>query len=104
MTTTPIQVSKDLSEVLSQINQKLDNLQKEVSESRTETKVAIAEVKGEIKALDQKLSGEIKSIDQRLKNVETSQKNQAWTLIGILATAVLGILAAGGKILFFPNL
>ena len=93
MTTTPIQVSTDLSQVLSQINQKLDNLQKEVSESRTETRVAIAEVKGDIK-----------SIDQRLKNGETSQKNQAWTLIGILATAVLGILVAGGKILFFPNL
>ena len=69
MTTTPIQVSTDLSQVLSQINQKLDNLQKEVSESRT----------------------------------ETNQKNQAWTLIGILATAVLGILVAGGKIFFFPN-
>ena len=77
--------------------------------------IDIAEIFGEIKQ-------ELKSINNRLEKIEVditeiktnqsnvkeqigeikgSQKAQIWALIVILATSLLGILVAVGKILFF---
>jgi tetrahydromethanopterin S-methyltransferase subunit G len=85
MSTTPIQITTDLSQVLDRLDQRLGRIEKELTDFRTETRVATEEVKGDIKALDTKVDG----IDRRLEKVETSQKNQIWALIGILATAVV---------------
>jgi septal ring factor EnvC (AmiA/AmiB activator) len=70
--------------------EKLDNKLDKVSEDITFVKVDLATVKTKLEA-----------IDERVNKIEGSQKNQIWSLITIIATAILGILVAGGRILFF---
>ena len=96
MTNTPIQVTTDLSTVLTQINHKLETIQKEV----TETKVAIAEVKGEINGLKIELG----NIKQDVKEIKGSQKAQIWYLIVLAFTAVIGIIGALAKVFLSPIL
>ena len=83
---------KETNQRFDKINERLTNL--EIGEARLEE-----ELKGEIKILSVKVD----NVDKQLEDVKTSQKAQSWTLIGILATAVMGILVAGGKVLFFPG-
>ena len=83
------ETNQSLADFRKETNHKLDNLNKEV----TDLKVGQARMEGDIKALK-----------EDVKDLKGSQKAQIWTLIGILATAVLGILAAGGKILFFDRI
>ncbi|NCS25094.1 MAG: polyhydroxyalkanoate biosynthesis repressor PhaR [Microcystis aeruginosa BS13-02] len=51
----------------------------------------------EIKVLDEKIEG----IDNRLISVEGTQKNQVWTLIILLGSA---IITAGWKVFFSSNI
>jgi predicted nuclease with TOPRIM domain len=74
----------DLREVLAEMNKKLDRIDNNVNE----LKVELADVKGEIKALD----GKVSSLDKRLEKVEGSQNRQIWVLIGILFTAISGVV------------
>ena len=74
----------DLREVLAEMNKKLDRIDNNVNE----LKVELADVKGEIKALD----GKVSSLDKRLEKVEGSQNRQIWALIGILFTAISGVV------------
>ena len=75
MSNTPIKVTTDLSEVLGQINQKLDNLQKDV----TDLKVGQA-----------RLEGNVSTLKEDVKDLKGSTKAQIWALIGILGTALIG--------------
>ncbi|MDJ0662379.1 MAG: hemolysin XhlA family protein [Crocosphaera sp.] len=75
MSNTPIQVTTDLSELLGKINDKLDNLQKDV----TELKIGQA-----------RLESDVSTLREDVKELKGSSKAQIWTLIGILATAVIG--------------
>ena len=77
MSNTPIQITTDLSEVLGKINQKLDNLQKDV----TDLKIGQA-----------RLESDVSSLKEDVKELKGSSKAQIWTLIGILGTAVIGIV------------
>ena len=88
-------IQTDLAQVLGQINQKLDKL----SENVTELKIGQAEIKGDIKRLD----SDISAIKEDIKDIKGSQKAQIWTLIGIVITAVIGLIGALGKMVFFPN-
>jgi hypothetical protein len=73
----------------------------------------LEKIDNKIDKLDQKLDDlkdQLNSVDKRLVVVETkltimegSQRGQIWSLIVILATAVLGILIAGARVFFFPN-
>jgi predicted nuclease with TOPRIM domain len=81
---TPTIIEVDLREVLAEMNKKLDRIDNNVNE----LKVELADVKGEIKALDGKVSG----LDKRLEKVEGSQNRQIWALIGILFTAISGVV------------
>ena len=74
----------DLREVLAEMNKKLDRIDNNVNE----LKVELADVKGDIKALD----GKVSSLDKRLEKVEGSQNRQIWALIGILFTAISGVV------------
>ncbi|MCZ8117214.1 MAG: DUF4164 domain-containing protein, partial [Microcystis sp. M_OC_Ca_00000000_S217Cul] len=47
-----------------------------------------------------KLTEKVEGIDNRLKSVEGTQKNQVWTLIILLASA---IATAGWKVFFSGN-
>ncbi|MCA2864779.1 MAG: polyhydroxyalkanoate biosynthesis repressor PhaR, partial [Microcystis sp. M049S1] len=54
-------------------------------------------IKGDIKVLDEKIEG----IDNRLRSVEGTQKNQVWTLIILLGSA---IFTAAWKVFFSSNI
>ena len=81
---SPTIIEMDLREVLAEMNKKLDRIDNNVNE----LKVELADVKGEIKALD----GKVSSLDKRLEKVEGSQNRQIWALIGILFTAISGVV------------
>ena len=81
---SPTIIEMDLREVLAEMNKKLDRIDNNVNE----LKVELADVKGDIKALDGKVSG----LDKRLEKVEGSQNRQIWALIGILFTAISGVV------------
>ena len=81
---TPTIIEMDLREVLAEMNKKLDRIDNNVNE----LKVELADVKGDIKALD----GKVSSLDKRLEKVEGSQNRQVWALIGILFTAISGVV------------
>nr|NCR37694.1 polyhydroxyalkanoate biosynthesis repressor PhaR [Microcystis aeruginosa S11-05]NCR51200.1 polyhydroxyalkanoate biosynthesis repressor PhaR [Microcystis aeruginosa S11-01]NCS48734.1 polyhydroxyalkanoate biosynthesis repressor PhaR [Microcystis aeruginosa BK11-02] len=51
----------------------------------------------DIKVLDEKIEG----IDNRLRSVEGTQKNQVWTLIILLGSA---IITAAWKVFFSSNI
>ena len=81
---TPTIIEMDLREVLAEMNKKLERIDNNVNE----LKVELADVKGDIKALD----GKVSSLDKRLEKVEGSQNRQIWALIGILFTAISGVV------------
>lgn len=81
-----VSIESDLKEILSRFEHKLDK---------------VAEDVGNLKIGIVKIETKLDNLDKRMEKVEDSQKAQVWTLIGILATAVLGILVAGVRILFF---
>jgi predicted nuclease with TOPRIM domain len=81
---TPTIIEMDLREVLAEMNKKLDRIDNNVNE----LKVELADVKGDIKALD----GKVSNLDKRLEKVEGSQNRQIWALIGILFTAISGVV------------
>ena len=81
---TPTIIEMDLREVLAEMNKKLDRIDNNVNE----LKVELADVKGDIKALD----GKVSSLDKRLEKVEGGQNRQIWALIGILFTAISGVV------------
>ena len=88
---TPTIIEIDLREVLAEMNNKLDRIDDNISglkDGINGLKVELADVKGDIKALDEKVS----SLDKRLEKVEGSQNRQIWALIGILFTAILGVV------------
>ena len=86
-------IETDIAEVFGEIRQEL----KSINNRLTNIEIGQEEIKGEIKTL----SANQDNFKEQLLEVKGSQKYQIWTLIGILATALLGILVAGGRILFF---
>ncbi|ACK73419.1 conserved hypothetical protein [Gloeothece citriformis PCC 7424] len=95
MSQTPITVTYTLEQIITKLDQrldkiegKIDNLQKDV----TQMNVRLAKV-------ETKLEG----VDNDVKELKTTQKNQIWSLIALSFTAVLGLIGAILKILFFPN-
>ncbi|MDJ0564234.1 MAG: polyhydroxyalkanoate biosynthesis repressor PhaR, partial [Microcystis sp. M49629_WE12] len=68
-----------------------------IDERLTKVEIGLTDLKGDIKVLDEKIEG----IDNRLKSVEGTQKNQVWTLIILLGSA---IFTAGWKVFFSSNI
>jgi predicted nucleic acid-binding Zn-ribbon protein len=75
---------------------KLENGQEGIREDIKTLEIGQAEIKGDIKALSAKFDG----MDKRLEKVETSQKNQIWSLIIVLSGTLLGIAT---KVFFVPS-
>ena len=99
-------IEQSLTDSRQETNQKLDNLSKEVTDLRQETNQKLDNLNKEVTDLkvgQARMEGDIQALKEDVKDIKGSQKAQIWTLIGILATAVLGLLAAGGKILFFSG-
>ncbi len=74
----PVTVRYDLVEVLKGIENKFEKIETKLEKLNT--------IEVQIATLTEKVDG----MDKRLEKVEGTQKNQVWTLIGILATAILG--------------
>ncbi|GCL54566.1 hypothetical protein NIES3806_19090 [Microcystis aeruginosa NIES-3806] len=77
-------------------NQKFDSFQKDVDQKFDK----IDERLNKLEVGQAKLTEKVEGIDNRLKSVEGTQKNQVWTLIILLASA---IAAAGWKVFFSGN-
>ena len=89
-------VTYSLEAVLTRIEGKIDNLQKDVNQKFDK----IDERLNKLEVGQAKLTEKVDGIDNRLKSVEGTQKNQVWTLIILLASA---IATAGWKVFFSGN-
>lgn len=114
MTNTPIQVTTDLSQILNQINQKLDNIQQDVSELKQkdipDLKLAQTKNETELKRVEEIVSSKIDGMSKRLDDtntqivqLQTRINGQTNWFIGIFSILVTGLLGIFGKIAFFPN-
>ncbi|MCA2867382.1 MAG: polyhydroxyalkanoate biosynthesis repressor PhaR [Microcystis sp. M058S1] len=86
-------VTYSLEAVLTRIEGEIDK----IDERLTKVEIGLTDIKGDIKVLDEKIEG----IDNRLRSVEGTQKNQVWTLIILLGSA---IITAGWKVFFSSNI
>ena len=86
-------VLKEIKDSIKEVSQKFDK----IDERLTKVEIGIADLKGDIKVLD----GKIEGIDNRLISVEGTQKNQVWTLIILLGSA---IFTAAWKVFFSSNI
>ena len=77
-------------------NQKFDSFQKDVDQKFDK----IDERLNKLEVGQAKLTEKVEGVDNRLKSVEGTQKNQVWTLIILLASA---IATAGWKVFFSGN-
>jgi septal ring factor EnvC (AmiA/AmiB activator) len=85
-------------------NQKFDSFQKDVDQKFDK----IDERLNKLEVGQAKLTEKVEGIDNRLKSVEGTQKNQVWTLIILLASAIAYGAAkptatAGWKVFFSGN-
>jgi hypothetical protein len=86
-------VTYSLEAVLTRIEGKIDSLQKDFNQKFDK----IDERLNKLEVGQAKLTEKVEGIDHRLKSVEGTQKNQVWTLIILLASA---IATAGWKVFF----
>jgi flagellar capping protein FliD len=111
-------VTYSLEAVLTRIEGKIDNLQKDVNQKFESFQKdvdqkfeslqkdfnqkfdKIDERLNKLEVGQAKLTEKVEGIDNRLKSVEGTQKNQVWTLIILLASA---IATAGWKVFFSGN-
>ncbi len=77
-----ITVPYDLADILKELKQDI----KDVNTKLDKQSEKLNTIEVNIATLTEKVDG----MDKRLEKVEGTQKNQVWTLIGILATAILG--------------
>ncbi|GBF55333.1 phosphomannomutase [Microcystis sp. 0824] len=78
------------------VDQKFESLQKDFNQKFDK----IDERLNKLEVGQAKLTEKVEGIDNRLKSVEGTQKNQVWTLIILLASA---IATAGWKVFFSAN-
>ena len=119
-------VTYSLEAVLTRIEGKIDNLQKDVNQKFDSFQKDVdqkfeslqKDFNQKFDKLDErlnklevgqaKLTEKVEGIDNRLKSVEGTQKNQVWTLIILLASAVAygaakPTVTAGWKVFFSGN-
>jgi flagellar capping protein FliD len=77
-------VTYSLEAVLTRIEGKIDSFQKDVNQKFDK----IDERLNKLEVGQAKLTEKVEGIDNRLKSVEGTQKNQVWTLIILLASAI----------------
>jgi hypothetical protein len=83
-TTSNETVTYSLEAVLTRIEGKIDSFQKDVNQKFDK----IDERLNKLEVGQAKLTEKVEGIDNRLKSVEGTQKNQVWTLIILLASAI----------------
>ena len=89
-------VNQKFESLQKDVDQKFDTFQKDVNQKFDK----IDERLNKLEVGQAKLTEKVEGIDNRLKSVEGTQKNQVWTLIILLASA---IATAGWKVFFSGN-
>jgi len=89
-------VNQKFESLQKDVDQKFESLQKDVDQKFDK----IDERLNKLEVGQAKLTEKVEGIDNRLKSVEGTQKNQVWTLIILLASA---IATAGWKVFFSGN-
>jgi ElaB/YqjD/DUF883 family membrane-anchored ribosome-binding protein len=120
MTNTPIQVTTDLNKILDRIEQNLNDFRKEseqnLNDFRKESEQNLNDFRKEsnqkLDKIDERLTkleiaqvrmeANITTLDRDVREIKGTQKAQIWALIGTMMTAILGILTALGRLIFFP--
>ena len=85
-----IQIELDLKEIL----QELKDGQKKIIEKVEAIDKRLTKVETK---LDEGITPRLDTLSEQVKDIKSSQIAQIWTLIGILFTAVAGLLVAIGK-------
>jgi t-SNARE complex subunit (syntaxin) len=92
VSTTPIQVTADLSQVLNRIDQRLDKIEQKIDNVQkdvTALQIDMAAVKTEIQGAK-----------EDIKELKSTTRSQLWSLIVLLGGTLLGI---GVKVFLFPG-
>ncbi|MDJ0660993.1 MAG: DUF1515 family protein [Crocosphaera sp.] len=86
----PSTVTYPTADILKRIEDKLDSNHKELSKKIDKQSEEIGDIKVELV----EIKAEVKNLNKDVTDLKGSTKAQIWTLIGILATAILGLGAA----------
>lgn len=86
----PSTVTYPTADILKRIEEKLDSNHKELSKKIDKQSEEIGDIKVELA----EIKAEVKNLNKDVTELKGSTKAQIWTLIGILATAILGLGAA----------
>ena len=81
-----IQIETDLKEIL----QELKNGQKEILNK-------VEEIDKRLIRVETRLEDQLPALQKSVDEIKGAQKNQIWTLIGVLITAVGGFIVAVGR-------
>ena len=91
-----IQIELDLKEIL----QELKDGQKKIIDKVEAIDKRLTKVETKI---DEGITPRLDTLSEQVKEIKSSQIAQIWTLIGILFTAVAGLLVAIGKFVISGN-
>lgn len=103
-------IETDLAEILKKLDSRFDKLENKIDTEIRQGLKSLGDRLSKLELGQEEIKGEIKviktdqiNIKEQVGEIKGSQKAQLWSLIVILATALLGILVAAGKILFFAS-
>ena len=85
-------VEYDLKEILAKLDSRLDKFEANIEArfDKLEAKIEMAQKDiTDLKTSYTSIDSRIQKIEQDVTELKTTQKNQLWTIIGILGTAVL---------------
>ncbi len=95
-----IQIESDLKEILERIEKRFDKIDADNKDLRE----VVTNIDKRLIKVETKLDSELPAIQKSIDEIKGSQKAQIWTLIGILFTAVTGILVVFGRFIISGNI
>ncbi len=95
-----IQIESDLKEILERIEKRFDKIDSDNKDLRE----VVTSIDKRLIKVETKLDSELPAIHKSIDEIKGSQKAQIWTLIGILFTAVTGILVVFGRFIISGNI
>ncbi len=95
-----IQIESDLKEILERIEKRFDKIDADNKDLRE----VVTNIDKRLIKVETKLDSELPAIHKSIDEIKGSQKAQIWTLIGILFTAVTGIVVVFGRFIISGNI
>ena len=102
-----IQIELDLKEVLERIEKRFDKIDErfdKIDADNKDLREVVTNIDKRLIKVETKLDSELPAIHKSIDEIKGSQKAQIWTLIGILFTAVTGILVVFGRFIISGNI